>query len=228
MSKGSSSNFNNNLVVPSEPVIIYICVLGEPKSGKTTLIDCFLTETFSDKNYETIINVTKAKINIKNLNLELHLFDLGGYMDRDREILIDYIKSSNIILLCHSFETDFNEENIKNWLDFIEQKSASSNKSIYLVGCKYDLKIMLDYQKGSKITSLMFANDNLTSFGERIKTFINNPHNNLKGYYMASSLLNFNVREMFQNVVKDWIYDNIISQNLSKGNQKDNQNCLMF
>jgi small GTP-binding protein len=205
--------------------IINIAIVGDAKTGKTALLECFLKESFSDKSTETVLNITKCKFSIKHFNFDLNFFDIGGYMERDKDLVKDYIKNANIILLCHSFEQEFNEENIKVWLDFIE--ANNSTPCVYLIGCKYDLKVMQDFQKGAKITSLMFYNGNLTSFGERIKTFINNPQNNIKSYHIASSLLNFNVQEMFNTIIKDYIIDIVVAnQQPSSGNK--NQNCNIF
>jgi hypothetical protein len=139
-------------------------------------------------------------------------------------VIYDYIKIADIFLICHSFDRDFNEEKIRHWVETIEK--FSHNRNIYLIGCKYDIKVMNDYLAGQRITSLTFQNDNLTSFGERIKTFINNPEIKIKAYYITSALLNFNVKEMFNSILKDYIYNLFMT---SKGKATNvNQNCYIF
>ena len=76
---------------------------------------------------------------------------------------------------------------------------------------KYD-----GFQKGANITTFMFSR-------ERIKNFINT--NSIKEYYIVSSLLNFNVKELFHSIIKDFVYDSLVIS--SKGDFKD-QNCLIF
>lgn len=127
-------------------------------------------------------------------------------------------------MICHSFDVDFNEEKIKHWIELIER--LSNNRNCYLVGCKYDIKVTNDYLNGQRITSLTFSNDNLTSFGERIKTLINNPETKIKAYFIVSALLNFNIKEMFESILKDYIYSLSILNKGKAGNL--NQNCFIF
>lgn len=209
----------------SSNAVVNIVILGDPKSGKTSLIECFLNNKIEDKNTDTILNIYQTKFYAKNYNFTINFFEISGYYERDKDLVIDYIKYSNIILLCHSFEQDFSEENFTFWLEQIEKKAELGRGYVYLIGCKYDLKVMMDYQKGVNITTLMFQNGNLASFGERVKTFINN--NLIKEYFLVSSLLNFNIKEMFHSVIKDYIYDNYLINN-KNGNSKDNQNCRIF
>jgi small GTP-binding protein len=217
-----SNNKENNSI---NSYVINIAILGDPKSGKTSLIECFLKENIEEKNKETVLNIYQSKITEKDFNLDLNYFDISGYYDRDKDLIVDYIKHANIIILCHSFENEFNEEKICFWLEQIQKKAESGRNYIYLVGCKYDIKVMLDYQKGVNTTTIMFPNGNLASFGERIKIFINN--NMIREYFIVSSLLNFNVKEMFHSAIKDYLYDKTLEFN-KKGNIKENQNCLIF
>ena len=218
----NKENKENNSI---NSYVINIAILGDPKSGKTSLIECFLKENIEEKNNETVLNIYQSKISEQNFNLDLNYFDISGYYDRDKDLIVDYIKHANIIILCHSFENEFNEEKICFWLEQIQKKAESGRNYIYLVGCKYDIKVMLDYQKGLNTTTIMFPNGNLASFGERIKFFINN--NLIREYFIVSSLLNFNVKEMFHSAIKDYLYDKTLELN-KKGNIKENQNCLIF
>lgn len=206
---------------------VNLAVIGDPKSGKTALVESFLTEKFLQESSDTVLRVTKTRLKAKQCMLDVNIFDLSGYISRDRDLVGDYLKSAEIILICHSFEDEFNEEQVHKWITFIEQRSNDfPEKNIYLVGCKYDMKVRSDYQMGSRVTSLMYANENLTSFGERIKTFVNQPHNNVKSYFLTSALLNFNVKETFFAVMKDFLIKHL--GNRTEANDKDNQNCYIF
>jgi GTPase SAR1 family protein len=52
--------------------IINICVLGEPRCGKTALINCYLNQSFEDKTNDTVINITKADIKIGGTPVEIN------------------------------------------------------------------------------------------------------------------------------------------------------------
>jgi hypothetical protein len=69
---------------------------------------------------------------------------------------------------------------------------------------------MNDFQQGNKITALKFPNENLAAYGQKIKNLINTPPIK-KGYYLCSSLLNFNVRELMNEVIQDYVYEVIES-----------------
>jgi small GTP-binding protein len=215
----STTKENNN------SFIINIAVLGDQKCGKTSLIESFLSDRVQEKNIDTVLNIYQTKISEKHFNLNINFFDISGYYERDKEIIVDYLKHANIIILCHSFEQDFNEEKLPIWLEIIKKKSDIGKNYVYLVGCKYDIRVMVDYQKGSNTTSIMFPNGNLASFGERIKNFVNN--HMIKEYFIVSSLLNFNVKELFHSAIKDFLYDKIVEHN-KKNNNSESKNCLIF
>jgi GTPase SAR1 family protein len=61
--------FFNNLILMKS---INICVLGDPRSGKTSLINCYLKKSFEEKTNETIINITKAEARIGTTNFEIN------------------------------------------------------------------------------------------------------------------------------------------------------------
>lgn len=130
----------------------------------------------------------------------------------------EYFKKSQIFLICHSLENEINESKLKFITNHITTISGSAN--VYMIGCKYDLKVMADFQLGNKITTLKFPNENLASYGQKIKKIINSPPAN-KGYYLTSSLLNFNIRETFNEIIFDYIYENL-------QNTENNQNCNIF
>ena len=207
----------------NQKITINIAVLGDPKCGKTSLIECFLFGGVSDRYKDTVLNIYQSNITEKRFKIDMNFYDISGYYDRDKDLVNDYLRVSDIIIICHSFEQDFNEENVNFWLDIVE-KNAFRMKGIYLVSTKFDVKVMMDYQKGANITTLIFPNGNLHAFGERVKTFINN--NMIKEYYIVSSLLNFNVNELFHSIVKDFVYEFLMASN--KDIYKDSQNCSIF
>jgi small GTP-binding protein len=206
----------------NQKLTINIAVLGDPKSGKSSLIEAFLFGQITERFKDTVINIYQSNITEKKLKIDLNYFEISGNYERDKDAVGDYLRMADVVIICTSFEEDFKEENITHWLETVEANSINS-KSIYLVNTKYDIKVMMDYQKGANTTTLMFANGNLHTFGERIKTFINT--NSIKEYYITSSLLNFNVKELFHSIIKDFVYESLC--NSAKLDFKD-QNCVIF
>jgi small GTP-binding protein len=215
----SSTKENNNSFT------INIAVLGDQKSGKTSLIESFLSDKIQEKKVDTVLNIFHTNIFEKQFNLNINFFDISGYYERDKDIILDYLKHSNIVIVCHSFENDFSEEKINFWLEIIKKRCENAKNYIYLVGCKYDIQVMVDYQKGSNSTSIMFPNGNLASFGERIKNLIN--FHMIREYFIVSSLLKFNVKELFHSAIKDFLYDKIVEHN-KKGTTSENKNCQIY
>ncbi len=204
---------------------INIAILGEPKCGKTSLINCYLYNTIEEGNCETVLNIQQKRVYIQNFEININFFDISSNFKRDKDLIIEYLKYSNIILLCHSLERDFSEENFAFWLEQIEQKAESGKTLVYIVGCKYDQKVMMDYQGGFNTTTLMFKNGNLASFGERVKNFINS--NMIKEYFLVSSLLNFNVKESLDSIIQDYIYEKTLEYTKREAN-KEGQGCFIF
>jgi small GTP-binding protein len=203
---------------------INIAVLGDSKCGKSSLIDCYLHNKIEEGNIETVLNIQQKVISIKNFEINLNFFDISGNFKRDKDLIVEYLKISNIILLCHSFDKEFNEDNFVFWLEQIEQWAVEAKTVVYIIGCKYDRKIMMDYQGGFSITTLMFKNGNLASFGERVKNFINTNH--IREYFLVSALLNINVKETFESILQDYIYEKYLDK-FKNENTKDS-NCLLF
>jgi GTPase SAR1 family protein len=56
----------------NEGLEINIAILGDRKCGKSSLVECFLSQRMEDKNTETVINITKADIKI-NEEYNLHV-----------------------------------------------------------------------------------------------------------------------------------------------------------
>ena len=206
----------------NQKLTINIAVLGDSKSGKSSLIEAFLFGQIAERFKDTVINIYQSNITEKKLKIDLNYFEISGNYERDKDAVCEYLRTADVVIICASFEEDFKEENITHWLEIVEANSINP-KSVYLVNTKYDIKVMMDYQKGANTTTLMFANGNLHTFGERIKTFINT--NSIKEYYITSSLLNFNVKELFHSIIKDFVYENLC--NSAKLDFKD-QNCVIF
>lgn len=152
--KTYSSNSNSNSVDESiDPnskanYTINIAVLGDSKSGKSSLVECFLTNEFNpNKVFSNDILVIKAKkMNINNINFKLCFFEFSGNINRDKDLMVENLPKCHAYLICNHFNQIFDENIIRKWLNLLN--STNINKyPIYLVGTKYDLELLELYNK---------------------------------------------------------------------------------
>lgn len=71
INRRSSTTSDNNIVMTSST--INIAVMGDPKTGKTSLIECFLNSKFEEKSTDTILNISKTKIIVQNFNIHINI-----------------------------------------------------------------------------------------------------------------------------------------------------------
>ena len=61
-SENNSNSSEKNFPKNSNNLSIRISIIGESKSGKTSLINCYLKKSFFTKNEDTILNIHSKKI----------------------------------------------------------------------------------------------------------------------------------------------------------------------
>lgn len=117
-----------------------VCFIGDEKVGKTTLINLIVDNVFTKEYIPTIgINirryVTKKIINKRYYKIKLDLYEISGN-NRFNCLYKIYIKTSTIIIFCLDTTNICSFEKIKN----LFQEDLYSNKIIFLIGTKIDLK----------------------------------------------------------------------------------------
>ena len=195
-------------------------VIGPRKCGKTSLIKSFISKTFNPSlQEETIFNIHKLIITINNtkhiemiiteitIDDELNVNLETESKEVEKETKIDYkkysqelIKSMDVIILCYEMkenEDDFKEEEIKKQIEYINNISYK-NFVLYLVGCKLDQKIIDLGDDNINIYQKEMSTE-LTKFGLQIKKFVE--ENKIKKYLETSSLLNFNINDLFEHAI---------------------------
>lgn len=116
---------------------INIVILGDHKSGKSSLIDCYLNQTFDSNSYtEHLIRIKSKEFSIGGINFDICFLELSGNLLRDTELILEYINCAHCFLICHSLDKPFQEQKIEKWIELTENKAE-----VYLVGCKLDLKL---------------------------------------------------------------------------------------
>lgn len=53
--------------------VLNIALIGDSKSGKTSLVECYLNKTFDENYTETIVSVHKTKIKLESHSLILNI-----------------------------------------------------------------------------------------------------------------------------------------------------------
>ena len=207
--KSSQNAFSpgNKVNVPKLKQIsykIHIGVTGDDKCGKTSLINTFISKSFNDPKQSTIICTQRITLTIENTPVECIISELNIAQNQNDQVVKNYIKNIDVFFLCHEVtENDekFNEEIIKRYISFISNIKDNKEYIIYVVGCKLDQKIS---ELKAKSAFIMDQSMRLTNYGQRVKTFINT--NPIKKFYLTSSLLNYNIHELFEDAILSFGY----------------------
>lgn len=185
---------------PQQKPKVHICIIGESKSGKTSLIKCFLHSTFTKPHINTLINSIRVELTIDEIPLDLIITEMGDYRNSNKQSSKVFFESMDIVFICHRLadgdDDTFNEEAIKKHLNFISNSRGGKEFISYVVGCQLD-------KKGEEILNkkafMKDSNCKVSDLGQRIQTFSLN--NKIRAYYMTSSLLNYNIQELFKDAI---------------------------
>ena len=199
------NNFTNSdsSEANKKTLTIRISIFGESKSGKTSLINCYLKKSFNDKEQDTILNVHSKKILINHkININLIISEISN-APSDYSLLNQIANESRIIFLTYNLEDGKLNENILNDLfNCFNVNNLNKNLPIFIVGCKLDL------MKEDLIDDVKIYDDydELSFFGENVKEFIINKRKeincNIEGFYITSSMLNINIDKLFNDAIK--------------------------
>ena len=176
-------------------------------------------------NEDTILSIHKLVITIDFKPIELIITEIAINRETTNEkIARELTKSMDVIFLCHEMkekDTDFNEEDIKKMIAYINNITNKKKIILYLVGCKLDQKFN---SLGNDTANIYEKNPpyKLTSYGQRIKTFVDG--NNIKKFFETSSLLNFNIAELFEHAIMSATYANY--KNLHEKKKRHDSNIV--
>lgn len=246
--------WNNNSIQVSFNIII----LGDNKSGKSNLVKCFLNKEFDNFNYsEDVFKLQVKKFLMNKVLFEVCLYEISGNYARDSEVMSEYLKNAHAYILCHSFDQTFKENNLKKWLNLINASNLN-NCPVYLVGCKYDKKLIENIQLNSNhFTNDYASNLNFNTFnayqGEEAdntrpnldesklsdnsetKQLSFEDHaknfitiNNIEKYFYTSALMNINVDTTFDYIIKNIIIDFVSKQKENKIQIEEKYKCVIF
>lgn len=180
---------------------INITIIGKKKCGKSALIKCYLKKSFESEKEDTTLDIFAKKILLLGHEVSLVISEVS--QDKtDFQLSKKIIQISHIVFICFSLEDDIekmNEDLIEGSIGLIQ--TIKKDVPIFIVGCKFDL-----IKEENIDTVKIINNKNLTHNGKNIKEYINNKReilkNNFCGYYITSSLLNLNIKELFDDAIK--------------------------
>ena len=124
---------------PRQEIPKKICIIGDSKVGKTSLIRFFNGESFNDIYEPTQNNdLIKKKINYKNKEIELYIWDITGN-EKFRIINKLFYKNSSIIIFVYDITNKNSFENIKNYWYNDVQTNIDTKPMMVILGNKSDL-----------------------------------------------------------------------------------------
>ena len=174
---------------------IKVVLVGEASVGKTSIIQRYIDNSFSENNSSTIgLSYVSKKLSIDKKNFRLDIWDTAG-QERYRALTKVFFVDSQICLLVFDITKKQTFEDIKNfWIKELENVS-NTNIILGLVGNKCDLS---DNEE--------IIDSEIINYAQTIKA----------QYFKVSALAGVGINELFEDLTKSY-YE------LNNNKQNDNQ-----
>ena len=175
---------------------IKVVLVGEASVGKTSIIQRFIDNHFSENNSSTIgLSYVSKKLTIDKKNFRLDIWDTAG-QERYRALTKVFFVDSQICILVFDITKKQTFEDIKNfWIKELENVSSSNNIILGLVGNKCDLS---DNEE--------IIDSEIINYAQTINA----------QYFKVSALAGVGINELFEDLTKSY-YE------LNNNKQNDNQ-----
>ncbi|MHA1820108.1 MAG: Rab family GTPase [Promethearchaeota archaeon] len=119
-------------------LVVKVCVAGEGGTGKTSLINRLIHNTFSEFMKMTIgTGIYSYDIVHDDHKVVFQIWDFAGE-DRFRFFLPTYLKGSSAVLLCWDMSRFITLRNLNEWYEIVEKNAEDA--IIYMIGTKKDIK----------------------------------------------------------------------------------------
>ncbi len=135
--------------------ILKICLLGEKKVGKTTLVYRFIENKFRTDFRSTLgVNLLKKTVKIGDATVVTQIWDLGG-QEPFKKLRKLYLEGAEGALLLFDVTNQQSFIKLGEWISSFRE--VHGNKPIVLIGNKMDLKenIIIDQSQAER-----YANEN--------------------------------------------------------------------
>ena len=178
-----------------------IIIVGDSGTGKTSFVNRYILNRFSDSYQATIATQFSSKIlEIDGNTYRLQFWDIAG-QDRSVTTTNIFCKNTNGIVLCCEINDKETLNNTLIWKNSIEQNIDVTNVPMILIQNKCDLLgSELEYNNGI---------DELQEFTER---------NGIKHCFRTSAMTGFGIQESM-----DYLIRAIIKIPVIKENEDDNE-----
>ena len=188
----------------------YIAVLGDCNVGKSELIRKYINPEDNDMNDSLIgIDVLEKKIGNNEI---LKIIETSG-QERDKKITNIIYKNAIAYIIVFDMNNEESYNNIKLWLDLIENNAHKIDPIIYIVGIENDE-----------------GNTNVKK-KEDIEVFLGG-YNKIKkiDYEIINTKTNKNINKVFEGIIEMINNSNEGNNQLDKiqKNEKNSSNCYLY
>jgi small GTP-binding protein len=120
--------------------IFKIILIGDANSGKTSLINRYVTKSFSDKYICTIgVDFMTKAVKINNQTIKLQIWDTAG-MEKYKQITTSYYRGAQAAIVCFDLTSQASFMSLQRWVDdYSRFYNPIFTKNIFIVGNKSDL-----------------------------------------------------------------------------------------
>ncbi len=133
--------------------IIKICLLGEAKVGKTTLVYRFIENKFRTDFRSTLgVNLLKKTVKIGDSTVVTQIWDLGG-QEPFKKLRKLYLEGAEGALLLFDVTNQQSFTKLGEWISSFRE--VHGDKPVILIGNKIDLKenIIIDQSQAERYAS---------------------------------------------------------------------------
>ena len=131
-----------------------LIVIGDQSTGKSSLINRYLKDTFEENCQSTIgIDFQTKTVNIHDQEVRIIIYDTAG-QEKFRSIIPMYIREAQVILFIYDISNKLSFDSIPNW--FSEVLNIKNEEAIFiLIGNKSDLDYRREvkYEEGEKLAN---------------------------------------------------------------------------
>lgn len=157
-----------------------VILIGDTGCGKTSIINRYINNTYSNKYICTIgVDFMMKSIDIENTTIKLQIWDTAG-MERYRQITTSYYRGANTALIVFDLSDHKTFENVNKWINqYYEYSNPLMPKYIVLVGNKSDKESEVEVKR-DEVEELLKINSDFVYFetsaksGDNIKELFDN------------------------------------------------------
>lgn len=134
-------SLDNKKDTPNYQFIFKIILIGDANSGKTSLINRYVTKCFNDKYICTIgVDFMTKALKIQNNTLKLQIWDTAG-MEKYKQITTSYYRGAQAAIVCFDLTNKLSFSSLQRWVDdYSRYYNPIFQKNIFIVGNKSDLR----------------------------------------------------------------------------------------